>query len=53
MTHARSKGWTTGDEVTLRGDRFCLPLRSGDSRRIEGIDVIALLGQVAKQSSRF
>ncbi|MEN8005578.1 MAG: Smr/MutS family protein [Candidatus Krumholzibacteriota bacterium] len=37
MSRARSQGWTTGDEVTLRGDRFCLPLRSGDSRRIEGI----------------
>ncbi len=37
MNRARAQGWTTGDEVTLRGDRFCLPLRSGDSRRIEGI----------------
>lgn len=37
MSHARSQGWTTGDEVTLRGDRFCLPLRSGDSRKVEGI----------------
>ncbi len=37
MSRARAKGWTTGDEATLRGDRFCLPLRSGDSRRIEGI----------------
>lgn len=37
MTRARTAGWTTGDEVTLRGDRFCLPLRSGDSRRVDGI----------------
>jgi len=37
MSAARSSGWTTGDEITLRGDRFCLPLRSGDSRRIPGI----------------
>ena len=37
MAQARSQGWTTGDEVTLRGDRFCLPLRSGDSRRVDGI----------------
>jgi DNA mismatch repair protein MutS2 len=37
MTRARAAGWTTGDEVTLRGDRFCLPLRSGDSRRVDGI----------------
>lgn len=37
MARARASGWTTGDEVTLRGDRFCLPLRSGDSRRVDGI----------------
>jgi DNA mismatch repair protein MutS2 len=37
MTRARQAGWTTGEEVTLRGDRFCLPLRSGDSRRVDGI----------------
>ncbi len=37
MSHARQAGWTTGDEVTLRGDRFCLPMRSGDSRRVDGI----------------
>jgi len=37
MTRARREGWTTGDEVTLRGDRFCVPLRSGDSRRLNGI----------------
>jgi len=37
MVVARREGWTTGDEPTLRGDRFCLPLRSGDSRRVPGI----------------
>ncbi len=37
MGSARAKGWTTGSEVTLRGDRFCLPLRSGDSNKISGI----------------
>jgi len=37
MARARQQGWTTGEEATLRGDRFCLPLRSGDVRRIEGI----------------
>ena len=37
MEKARRQGWTTGNEVTLRGDRFCLPLRSGDSRRVDGI----------------
>ncbi len=37
MGRARSAGWTTGDEVTLRGDRYCIPLRSGDSARLPGI----------------
>ncbi|MCP4574299.1 MAG: hypothetical protein GY838_18220 [bacterium] len=37
MSAARRAGWTTGEEPTLRGDRFCLPLRSGDSRRVPGI----------------
>ncbi len=37
MGAARAKGWTTGNEVTLRGDRFCLPMRSGDSSRVDGI----------------
>lgn len=37
MSRARAAGWTTADEVTLRGDRFCLPMRSGDSRRVDGI----------------
>jgi DNA mismatch repair protein MutS2 len=37
MSRARAQGWTTAPEATLRGDRFCIPLRSGDSRRIEGI----------------
>ncbi len=37
MSRARGAGWTTGDEVTLRGDRFCVPLRSGDRTRLPGI----------------
>jgi len=37
MEKARRAGWTTAEEVTLRGDRFCIPLRSGDSRRLPGI----------------
>ncbi|MBU8870817.1 MAG: Smr/MutS family protein [Gemmatimonadales bacterium] len=37
MGDARAKGWVTADEVTLRGDRFCLPLRAGDVRRVSGI----------------
>jgi len=37
MAQARRRGWTTADEVTLRGDRFCIPLRSGDVRKINGI----------------
>jgi len=37
MVEARRRGWTTGPEVTLRGDRYCLPLRSGAGRKIDGI----------------
>lgn len=37
MSRAKREGWTTGDEAALRGDRFCIPMRSGDSRRIAGI----------------
>jgi len=37
MGSARAKGWTTGTEVTMRGDRFCLPLRSGESNKVAGI----------------
>lgn len=37
MERARSRGWTSAAEATMRGDRFCLPLRSGSSRRIDGI----------------
>ena len=37
MGSARAKGWTTGNEVTMRGDRFCLPLRSGESNKVAGI----------------
>lgn len=37
MQDARERGWTTGAEVTLRGDRFCLPMRAGDKRKLDGI----------------
>jgi len=37
LSRAKQSGWTTGSEVTMRGDRFCLPMRSGDSRRVDGI----------------
>jgi DNA mismatch repair protein MutS2 len=37
METARSKGWTNGPEVTLRGDRFCIPLLSGSKRRVQGL----------------
>ncbi|MBD3220583.1 hypothetical protein GF314_05030, partial [bacterium] len=37
MSEAERRGWTTGGEVTLRGDRYCLPLRSGDRRKVDGI----------------
>lgn len=37
MQQAQNHGWTTESEVTLRGDRFCLPLRAGSARQIAGI----------------
>lgn len=37
MSAAAARGWTTGSEVTIRGDRFCLPLRATDRRRVPGI----------------
>lgn len=37
MGRARAQGWTTAPEVALRGDRFCLPLRSGDGGKVQGI----------------
>ena len=37
MDEARRRGWTNGPEVTVRGDRFCLPLHASARRRLEGI----------------
>ena len=37
FARAQAKGWTNGPEVTLRGDRFCLPLQSGSKRKVDGI----------------
>lgn len=37
MAEANRRGWTAGEEVTLRGDRFCLPLRAADRRKVAGI----------------
>jgi len=37
MSEAAARGWTTGSEVTVRGDRFCLPLRAADRRKLPGI----------------
>jgi len=37
MAEANRRGWTTGDEVTMRGNRFCLPLQAGDKRKLPGI----------------
>ncbi|MHB8080470.1 MAG: endonuclease MutS2, partial [Candidatus Krumholzibacteriia bacterium] len=37
LAQARAAGLVTGDEVTLRGDRYCLPLRAGSRRRLDGI----------------
>jgi DNA mismatch repair protein MutS2 len=37
LAQARATGLVTGDAVTLRGDRYCLPLRAGAHRRFAGI----------------
>jgi DNA mismatch repair protein MutS2 len=37
MADARERGLTTATEVTLRGDRLCLPVRSGSKRLVDGI----------------
>lgn len=37
MAEAARRGWTTADEVTLRGDRFCVPLKAGEKRKLDGI----------------
>jgi DNA mismatch repair protein MutS2 len=37
MADADRRGWTAASEITLRGDRFCLPIKAGEKRRIAGI----------------
>lgn len=37
MSEARGRDLLTAAEPTLRGERFCLPVRAGAKRRIEGI----------------
>jgi len=37
MAEASRHGWTTAAEVTVRGDRFCLPLNAADRRKLPGI----------------
>ncbi len=37
MAEAHRRGWTAAGEVTLRGDRFCLPIKAGDKRKVPGI----------------
>jgi DNA mismatch repair protein MutS2 len=37
MAAAIQQGWAASDEVTLRADRFCLPLNATDRRRVSGI----------------
>ena len=37
MREAHHCGWTTASEVALRDDRYCLPLRSGSRRKVDGI----------------
>jgi DNA mismatch repair protein MutS2 len=37
MAEASRRGWAAASEVTLRGDRFCLPLNAADRRKVPGI----------------
>lgn len=37
MARARSGGHTSGDELVLRGDRMCVPVRSGSRASVDGI----------------
>lgn len=37
MEAARRRGLLTGPAVTVRGDRYCLPVRSGSRRAVPGI----------------
>ncbi len=37
MTEARGRDWLTAAEPTLRGERFCLPVRAGAKRKVDGI----------------
>lgn len=37
MSRARASGHTSGDELVLRGERMCVPVRSGSRASVEGI----------------
>ncbi len=37
LARARASDLAAGDEVVLRGERYCLPLRAGARRRFDGI----------------
>jgi DNA mismatch repair protein MutS2 len=37
MSRGQQRGWAAAGEVTLRGDRFCLPLNAADRRKVPGI----------------
>ncbi len=37
MAAAAQRGWTAAAEITVRGDRYCLPLNAADRRRVPGI----------------
>jgi len=37
MQHANAQGWTTAEELVLRGDRYCIPLRASERSRVEGV----------------
>lgn len=37
MGRARDSGVSSGDELVMRGDRMCIPVRSGSRRDVDGI----------------
>lgn len=37
MRRAREQGWATADDLALRGERYCIPVRSGSRQQVPGI----------------
>jgi len=37
MNRAVRQGWTSSGELVLRGDRYCIPLKSGRLHRLQGV----------------